>query len=210
VDFLDLGSPDAVDKTLQRLARASQLLRVDRGLYDLLRTNSPTKKPAVAGYRHVIDALARCDQVRRMIDGPTAANDLGLTTGMPVHFVVHTDARRRFPFTSTLSRSINRRRRAKLYWLGRPAMPVVRALPWLKDTVATDRDPIVTRLSSLLADATHEKVLGDDFERDCIRCRPGCRGLRQNCWSRTEGVSSFRNDDTRGRWLGPGVQSARP
>ena len=34
VDFLDLSSRDAVDKTLQRLAQAGQLRRIDRGLYD--------------------------------------------------------------------------------------------------------------------------------------------------------------------------------
>jgi len=34
VDFLDLGSREAVDKALQRLALADQLRRLDRGLYD--------------------------------------------------------------------------------------------------------------------------------------------------------------------------------
>lgn len=33
VDFLDLGSRDAVDKTLQRLALAAHIRRLDRGLY---------------------------------------------------------------------------------------------------------------------------------------------------------------------------------
>jgi hypothetical protein len=39
VDFLDLGSRDAVDKTLQRLTLASQIRRLDRGLYDRPRRN---------------------------------------------------------------------------------------------------------------------------------------------------------------------------
>ena len=33
VDFLDLGSREAVDKALQRLALADQIRRLDRGLY---------------------------------------------------------------------------------------------------------------------------------------------------------------------------------
>ncbi|OZA57146.1 MAG: hypothetical protein B7X78_09560, partial [Sphingomonadales bacterium 39-62-4] len=32
-DFLDLGSRDAVDKTLQRLTKTDALRRIDRGLY---------------------------------------------------------------------------------------------------------------------------------------------------------------------------------
>lgn len=95
VDFLDLNSRDAVDKTLQRLAHAGQLRRIDRGLYDTPRVNSLTKKPAVPDYRQIIDAVARRDQVRMLVDGLTAANDLGLTTAVPSHVVIRTDARRR-------------------------------------------------------------------------------------------------------------------
>ena len=79
VDFLDLGSRDAVDKTLQRLVHGGQLRRIDRGLYDAPRLNRLTKRPAVTDYRQIIDALARRDQVRMLVDGLTAANDLGLT-----------------------------------------------------------------------------------------------------------------------------------
>src|SRR4029453_10192852 len=80
VDFLDLGNRDAVDKTLQRLALAGHLRRIDRGLYDVPRTNPLTKKPSVPDYRQIIDAVARRDQARMLVDGLTAANDLGLTT----------------------------------------------------------------------------------------------------------------------------------
>ena len=34
VDFLDLGSRDAVDKTLQRMVASNDLRRINRGLYD--------------------------------------------------------------------------------------------------------------------------------------------------------------------------------
>jgi uncharacterized protein DUF6088 len=73
-------------KVLQRLAQAGQLRRIDRGLYDTPRVNPLTKKPAVPDYyRQVIDAVARRDQVRMLVDGMTAANDLGLTTAVPSH-----------------------------------------------------------------------------------------------------------------------------
>jgi len=43
------------------------------------RTNRLTGKTTDPDYRHVVDALARRDQVRMVVDGITAANDLGLT-----------------------------------------------------------------------------------------------------------------------------------
>lgn len=95
VDFLDLGSRDAVDKSLQRLAGGGQLRRIDRGLYDVPRTNALTRQPSAPDYRHVLDAVSRRDQTRMLVDGLTAANDLGLTTAVPARIVVHTDARRR-------------------------------------------------------------------------------------------------------------------
>jgi hypothetical protein len=42
----------------------------------------------VADYRHIISALARRDQVRTLVDGLTAANDLGLTTAVPAGHAV--------------------------------------------------------------------------------------------------------------------------
>ena len=42
VDFLDLGSREAVDKTLQRLTFASQNRRLHRGLYDRPQRNRLT------------------------------------------------------------------------------------------------------------------------------------------------------------------------
>ena len=163
VDFLDLGSRDAVDKALQRLARASRLRRIDRGLYDTPRINRLTKKPAVPDYRQIIDALARRDQVRMLVDGLTAANDLGLTTAVPSRVVIHTDARRRAIHLDRLTIDFKRTAPSKLYWAGRPAMRIVQALHWLKDTLPTDRGRIVARLSSILADPRYGTDLRDDL-----------------------------------------------
>ena len=163
VDFLDLGSRDAVDKSLQRLVRAGQLRRIDRGLYDTPRLNNLTKRPAVADYRQIIDALARRDQVRMLVDGLTAANDLGLTTAVPAHVVIHTDARRRTIRLDNLAIEFKQTAPSKLYWAGRPAMRIVQALRWLKDTLPTDRDRILAQLSVILNDRRHGKALRDDL-----------------------------------------------
>jgi len=163
VDFLDLGSRDAVDKVLQRLAQAGRLRRIARGLYDTPRISSLTKRPTVPDYRQVVDALARRDQVRILIDGLTAANDLGLTTAVPAHVVIRTDARRRGIQLDNLKIDFKHTAPSKLYWAGRPAMPIVQALHWLKDTLPTDRDRIVARLSSVLADPRHGRTLRNDL-----------------------------------------------
>src|SRR5712692_362517 len=155
IDFLDLGSRATVDKVLQRLVAAGRLRRIDRGLYDTPRLNSLTKQPAVADYRQIIDALGRRDQVRMLVDGLTAANDLGLTTAVPSHVVIHTDARRRSIQLDQLKIDFRHTAPSRLYWAGRPAMRVVQALHWLKDTLPSDRERVVARLSSVLDDAKH-------------------------------------------------------
>src|SRR5450432_2093971 len=78
-DFLDMGSRAAVDKVLQRLATSNTIRRIDRGLYDVPRVNRLTGKPTNPDYRAVIDAVARRDKARLLVDGITAANQLGLT-----------------------------------------------------------------------------------------------------------------------------------
>ena len=163
VDFLDLGSRDAIDKTLQRLVQAGQLRRVDRGLYHMPRVNSLTRRPAVADYRQIIDALARRDQLRMLVDGLTAANDLGLTTAVPAHVVIHTDARRRSIHVDNLVIEFKQAAPSKLYWAGRPAMRIVQALRWLKDTLPTDRNRVLARLTVILKDRRHGKALRDDL-----------------------------------------------
>ena len=163
VDFLDLGSRAAVDKVVQRLVAAGQLRRIDRGLYDTPRLNRLTKQPAVADYRQIIDALGRRDQLRMLVDGMTAANDLGFTTAVPARVVIHTDARRRTIHLDNLTIAFKQTAPSKLYWSGRPAMRIVQALQWLKDTLPTDRDRIVAHLSTLLADSRHGRDLRNDL-----------------------------------------------
>ena len=68
-DFADLGGRAAVDKTLQRLATADELRRIDRGLYDRPRANSLTGRATVPDYRAVIRAVTRRDRARVVIDG---------------------------------------------------------------------------------------------------------------------------------------------
>lgn len=162
-DFTHLGSRDAIDKTLQRMVLAGELRRIERGLYDRPKLNSLTKRPTVPDYRAVLDALARRDQLRMLVDGMTAANDLGLTDAVPARVTVHTDARRRSITLDNLIIEFRQTAPSRLYWAGRPSMRIVQALHWLKDTLGSDRERILARLSQVLEDPTHGKAMCDDL-----------------------------------------------
>lgn len=134
-DFLDLGNRDAVDKALQRLVASNDIRRIDRGLYDKPGFNRLTQQASPPDYRQVIDAIARRDQIRILIDGMTAANDLGLTNAVPAKVIVHTDARLRPIKLGNMKITFKLTAPSKLYWAGRPAMRLVQALHWLRDAV---------------------------------------------------------------------------
>jgi hypothetical protein len=131
-DFADFGSRDAVSKALQRLEATGKLRRIDTGLYDRPRINHLTGKPAAPDYRAVIDTIARRDQARTLVDGMTAANDLGLSEAVPGRVVVHSDTRLRPLRLGNLTITFRPTSASKLYWAGRPAMRIVQALHWLK------------------------------------------------------------------------------
>jgi hypothetical protein len=165
-DFLDLGSRDAVDKTLQRLVKSDALRRIDRGLYDKPGRNSLTQQNTPPDPREVIDAITRRDQIRVLVDGMTAANDLGLTNAVPAKIVVHTDARLKMIKLGQLTISFRLTAASKLYWAGRPAMRIVQALHWLRDTMGSDPqddDLVRRRLATLLTDPDQGKLLRDDL-----------------------------------------------
>lgn len=164
-DFLDLGSRDAVDKTLQRLVKVSELRRIDRGLYDRPAHNKLTRQPNPPDPRGVIDAIARRDQIRVLVDGMTAANDLGLTNAVPAKIVVHTDARLRPIHLGALDIVFRPTAASKLYWAGRPAMRIVQALHWLRDTLdqAGETKVVTRRLRRLLDDPAQGPALRNDL-----------------------------------------------
>lgn len=164
-DFASLGSRDAIDKVLQRLVAAGSVRRIDRGLYDRPAINSLTKRPTVPDYREVLDALSRRDQLRMLVDGMTAANDLGLTDAVPARVTIHTDARRRTIRLDNLVIEFKLTAPSRLHWAGRPAMRVVQALHWLKDTLTQDADIIRSRLASILSDGKRGTSIRDDLQQ---------------------------------------------
>lgn len=183
-DFAQLGSRDAVDKTLQRMVGAGELRRIDRGLYDRPQLNSLTKRLTTPDYRAVTEAIARRDQLRLLVDGMTAANDLGLTDAVPARVTIHTDTRRRAVQVDKLIIEFKQTAPSRLYWAGRPAMRIVQALHWLKDTLASERTSILSKLTNVLADPIHGAAICQDlldgfsvlpaWMQNLVRELPGC------------------------------------
>jgi hypothetical protein len=171
-DFLDLGSRSAVDKALQRLALTRDIRRIDRGLYDVPRTNALTGKPNNPDYTAVIDAVARREKARLLPDGITAANQLGLTNAVPATVTVHTDARLRSIHFDRLVINFKPTATSRLYWAGRPAMRIVQALHWLHDMLPADKDSILNRIRKILHDPRQGKAIRDDL-RNGLDALPG-------------------------------------
>lgn len=162
-DFLDLGSREAVDKALQRMANNGTLRRIDRGLYDNPSVSSLTGKPRMPDYRQVVDAIGRRDQARMLVDGMTAANDLGLTDAVPGKVILHSDVRRKAIHLDNLIIEFKQTAPSKLHWAGRPAMRLVQALHWLRDMFPAERDPIRRKVERILSDPKHGPAIRDDL-----------------------------------------------
>ncbi|MGD0234617.1 MAG: DUF6088 family protein [Syntrophorhabdales bacterium] len=89
-NFLDLGSRDAVDKALSRLAQRGTLRRLSRGLY-----HYPKTHPVIGILSPSPDAIAKAlagkHGIRLQPSGAYAANLLGLSTQVPAKIVYLTD-----------------------------------------------------------------------------------------------------------------------
>jgi len=187
MDFLDLGNRDAVDKTLQRLTQAGELRRIGRGLYDKPAVSRLTKKPKAPDYHQLIQLVERRDQCRILVDGMTAANDLGLTDAVPSRIILHTDARICPMRLGNLVIEFKPTAPSKLYWAGRPAMRVVQALHWLKDILPGNRDRIMGRLRSILKNPTNGLLIREDLRKGLSTLPAWMQGVARDLLNAVEG-----------------------
>ena len=169
-DFVDLARRDAVDKTLQRLAKSDDLRRIDRGLYDRPARNTLTGRPTAPDCRAVIDAMTRRNQARYVIDGMTAANELGLTAAVPAKIEVLVDARLRRVILGKQEIVFKNAAPSRLYWAGRSGMAVVQALYWLKDVMDNHQElkKIRSKLLARLRAETNGARLAADLKDGLI------------------------------------------
>ncbi|HUY90145.1 MAG TPA: DUF6088 family protein [Pirellulales bacterium] len=89
-DFLDLGSREAIDLALHRLAKKGVIRRLARGVYDFPKRH-PTLGLLSPSADTIAGALAGRDKTRLQPAGAYAANVLGLSEQVPVKAVFLTD-----------------------------------------------------------------------------------------------------------------------
>lgn len=94
-DFLDLGSREAIDQALSRLARGGEIQRLGRGLYHFPARNERLGIALSPDTDEIAEALARQTGCRIAPSGAMAANRLGLSTQVPAKPVYLTDGRTR-------------------------------------------------------------------------------------------------------------------
>ncbi|MFB1487253.1 MAG: DUF6088 family protein [Thiocapsa sp. C3-sup] len=127
--LLHLGNRAAVDQALARLAERGKLLRAGRGVYLLPVTSRfGTRAPSV---EQAVEAIAAQRGEIIVSSGAAAANNLGLTTQVPVRLVYLTSGRTR---KMSLGKQIVELRHAPRWQLAMPHQPAgqaVRALAWL-------------------------------------------------------------------------------
>lgn len=92
-DFLDLGSRDAADQSLSRLAKAGEIQRLGRGLYHYPLINERLGISLSPDLDEIAEALARQTGSKVVPSGAVAANRLGLSTQVPAKPVYLTDGR---------------------------------------------------------------------------------------------------------------------
>ena len=181
-DFLDIGTPYAIEKALQRLTHRGDIRRPYRGLYDKPEISKLTGKMVFPPRSSFIDAIARRDKLRVLVDGMTAANDIGLTTAVPARTTIHADT---YPRTIKIEANVGdpkattpviytldfKRISAKAaFWAGRPAMRIVQALNWFRDD-RSSLEPAVNGIVRNLAQSPHRTAILQDL-RENIQALP--------------------------------------
>jgi hypothetical protein len=128
--LLHLGNRAAIDQALSRLAERGRLIRTGRGVYVCPVTGRfGTRAPSV---EHAVQAFARMRGEVIVSSGAAAANNLGLTTQVPVRSVYLTSGRSR---SMSFGKQVVELRHASKWQLAlqdRPAGSAIRALGWLR------------------------------------------------------------------------------
>jgi hypothetical protein len=136
---LDLGSREAIDLALHRLARKGTIRRLARGVYDF-----PKGHPVLGLLSPPADAIARAlagrDRTRIQPAGAYAANALGLSEQVPAKGVFLTDGPSRTVKVGAMTIQLRRTTPRNMAAAGRLSGLVIQALRELgKDHVTPAR-----------------------------------------------------------------------
>lgn len=171
-DFLDIGSREAVDQALSRLARTETVRRLGRGLYCYPKINKRLGIAIPPDVEEIADALARQTGSRIAPSGATAANRLGLSTQVPAKPVYLTDGRSRQVRVGNFVVVIKHVSPKELPVGNRTSATVLQALRHLgKDAVDA---AVVSRIRKALSPRERSRLLQDaryttDWIADAVR-----------------------------------------
>lgn len=127
-ELLHLGNRAALDQSLSRLVRSGQLLRAGRGLYVRpVETRFGIRPPTV---QKVIEALAEAKRETVASNGAAAANELGLTTQVPIRMVYLTSGRSRVLSVGSQTVELRHAPRWQLELPASRAGQAIRAFAW--------------------------------------------------------------------------------
>ena len=155
-DFLDLGSREAVDIVLHRLARKGTVRRLARGVYDFPKEH-PVLGPLSPSAEAVAKALAGRDRTRLQPAGAYAANVLGLSEQVPAKAVFLTDGPSRTVKIGTTTIQLRRTTARNMAAAGRLSGLLIQALRELgKEHVTPERREHLKR--TLPADKRRELI----------------------------------------------------
>jgi Family of unknown function (DUF6088) len=158
-DFLDLGSRDAADQSLSRLAKAGEIQRLGRGLYHYPQINERLGISLSPDLDEIAEALARQTGSKVVPSGAVAANRLGLSTQVPAKPVYLTDGRTREVQVGSTTFQL-RHSAPKEFPVGcRTSAMVFQALRYLGQ-VAVDKQ-VVTQLRGTLSVEQQQELLRD-------------------------------------------------
>ena len=158
VDFLDLGSRAAIDQALSRSARAGNIRKLARGLYDYPRRDPKLGVLAPTDDK-IADALKGRDDIRLQPSGGHAANVLGLSTQVPVRVVFLTDGRTRKVQLGKRQILLKKTTTRQMATAGRISGTVIQALRWIGQRHMDEQ--IVSSLRRRLSDADKKQLLKD-------------------------------------------------
>jgi hypothetical protein len=158
-DFLDLGSRDAADQALFRLARSGTIERLGRGLYHYPWMNERLGIPLGPDLDEIAEALARQTGSRVVPSGAVAANRLGLSTQVPAKPVYLTDGRTRQVRVGNTTIQIRHAAPKELPAGTRMSAMVFQALRYLGQAAVDDQ--VITRLRRALSAGQQRELLRD-------------------------------------------------
>jgi hypothetical protein len=155
-NFVDLGSRDAVDKTLSRQSQAGIIRKLARGIYDY-----PGKDPQLGLLSPSIDAIAKAlrgrDAIRLQPAGRYAANLLGISDQVPAKIVFLTDGTPRWIQIGKLQIILKRTTPRNMMTAGKVSGLVIQALRHLGQRHVDDR--VLNILRRRLSDADKRQIL---------------------------------------------------